>query len=75
MIFEKSNRQLNLCSPADSGRCFIIDPDEEHGAWTLDQTGIFISEQYWLGGEPLKSLHLNWNGQPINEEHAKQLAA
>lgn len=75
MVFERSGRLLELFSPADSGRAFIIEPDEEHGAITKGQAGIFISEQYWLGGKPLSSLHLNWNGEPLNEEHARQLAA
>lgn len=75
VVFNKGERSIELSSPQDSYRAFIIDPGEEHGCFTLGQDFIFLTEQYWLEGEPVKSLHLNWNGEPINGEHAKQLEA
>lgn len=73
MIFFKGDRQLELFSPADSGRSFIIEPDEWHGAYTVGQCGIFITEQYKLTDKTLISPALNWEGDPINAEHAKQI--
>lgn len=73
VVFLKGGRSLELIAPQDSGRGFIIDPDEEHGCYTMGQHFIFLTEQYWLNNEPVRSLHLNWNGEPINQEHANQL--
>lgn len=74
MVFEKSGNSLELISPQDSGRGFIIDPGEMHSAFTKGQWGIFMTEQYWLDNEPVIPLHLNWqNGRPIDDQHEKQL--
>lgn len=72
-IFIKSGRSLELLSPQDSGRGFIIDPDEEHSAYTLDRHCIFITEQYWLENEKVRSLELQWEGAPMNKEHEEEL--
>jgi hypothetical protein len=74
-VFIKSGKSIELVSPQDACRSFIIDPGEEHAAYTLDRHCIFISEQYWLENEPVRSLHLQWTGDPINQEHEKQLNA
>jgi quercetin dioxygenase-like cupin family protein len=73
VVFHKDDRNLELSSPQDSYRSFIIDPGEEHGCHTLGQEFIFLTEQYWLNNEPVRSLHLNWRGEPINQDHANQL--
>jgi hypothetical protein len=72
-LFYKNGVERELTFPQDCGRSFIIDPSEEHGCFTQVQPLIFITEQYWLNNEPVKSLHLNWQGAPINEQHAEQL--
>lgn len=73
VVFHKGERNIELSSPQDSYRAFIIDPSEEHGCHTLGQDFIFLTEQYWLGDSKVRSLHLQWTGEPINEEHANEL--
>lgn len=74
-IFEKGGRSIPLYTHSDSGRSFIIEPDEAHSARTQEQFCIFLTEQYWLNDEPVRSLHLNWIGEPINKDHEKQLTS
>lgn len=73
VVFLKSEKSLELLAPQDCGRGFIINPGEEHGCYTLGQHFIFLTEQYWLENTPVRSLHLQWDGEPMNEEHARQL--
>jgi quercetin dioxygenase-like cupin family protein len=74
VVFHKGDKSIELSSPQDSYRGFIIDPGEDHGCHTLGQDFIFLTEQYWLDNEPVRSLHLNWRGEPINQDHANQLS-
>lgn len=71
--FTSAEKSIELSSPQDCERRFMINEGEEHSAETKEQHCIFISEQYWLDNTKVKSLHLQWNGEPINEEHGKQL--
>lgn len=73
VVFKKQGKEIELNSYANAGRSFIIEPDEEHGAETFEQYCVFITEQFWLDGEEVKSLHLQWSGPCINKEHEEQL--
>lgn len=74
VMFKKSEREIELTSPQDCERRFMINEGEAHAAETKEQHCIFISEQYWLDNENVRSLHLQWEGEPINKDHEEQLA-
>lgn len=72
-IFTRGGKEIELNSYTDAGRTFIIDPDQEHSAETKGEHCAFMTEQHWLNNEPVRSLHLQWVGEPINKDHEKQL--
>jgi len=73
MLFFREGKEMELISPADNGKFFIIKSGVIHGAYTFDEVGIFMNEQTWHI-IPKKGVHLNWQGAPINHEHARMLA-
>lgn len=72
MLFFKTGKEMELKSPLDNGKTFIIGPGVIHGVYTFDEIGVFMNEQEW-GVEPALGAHLNWIGAPINHEHAAML--
>ena len=44
-------------------------PHDVHGASVGPSGGCFISVQHWLGGVAPTSVHLDWDGPPLDEGH------
>lgn len=50
-----------------------IHPNDVHGASVGPSGGSFISIQHWLNGVAPSSVHLDWDGPPLDEGHKKTL--
>lgn len=52
-----------------------LDPGDTHGATIGPRGGAFIGIQEWINDVAPKSVHLDWTGEPVDADHAKQLEA
>ena len=50
-----------------------IYPQDLHGASVGPAGGCFISIQHWLNGVAPTSVHLDWDGPPLDERHRETL--
>lgn len=49
-----------------------LGPNDSHGVSIGPVGGSFLAITRWLNGGP-QSVHLNWQGDPLDETHAKEL--
>ncbi len=50
-------------------------PTDSHGASIGPRGGSFLSIQEWKNGKEPSSVHLDWDGEPLDPAHAKALAS
>jgi hypothetical protein len=51
-----------------------VPPGTVHELHTMKRGGSYLSFQKWLNDVPIKSLNLDWIGEPMDENHAVELA-
>ena len=56
-----------------NGFAIRVRPTDYHGATIGPKGGAFLNLQRWLNGPP-QSAELDWEGEPLDEAHAKLLA-
>jgi len=54
------------------GRGVRVGPNDWHELQVFEAGACFLSVQHWLRDEP-SSVGNDWDGQPVNDGHAKQL--
>ena len=55
-----------------NGRWIRVRPTDTHGATIGPVGGAFMTFQHWVHGEP-QSVENDWEGQPLDAEHAMRL--
>lgn len=55
------------------GPLVFIEPGESHTAGAGHTGGAFISIQKWINGTTPTSVELDWNGTPLDKNHAELL--
>lgn len=76
MYFRRNGEQLITPEQAPlvpSGFSHRVPPGEIHGAKIGPRGGVFITIQEWLNGETPRSVHLDWSGRALSQEHAAEI--
>lgn len=60
--------------PVLNGPPLRLLPTDWHGGEAGPNGGSFLSIQYWIDKEP-SSVHLNWEGEPIDEKHYEEITS
>jgi quercetin dioxygenase-like cupin family protein len=73
-IFVQGSGAIEVLGRKQSGRFVTVKPGDAHTAVAHEHGGSFLSVQKWLNGVQPTSVERDWDGAPIDDAHAKELA-